>query len=250
MNNTDKLAFSADVIKELLSTSVQQRQELEKAYALLPATRCQRKTHCCSMLPEMTLLEALVAIQRLLDMASTMRRQLIRNIIGYFFLNPVEILSCPFLDFQDCLIYQDRFFGCRVYGLWSKDYYEKLVLHSRESKIHFQKQWKNLGVLLPQSVIDFQVPYCLCVELDSDGVIDDGQLLHIADAIDVLSRQFSQWHKLFSQRYFLDLSFLLASLTFGFAGAVKMKFEIVREIVINESRTELDRILKDLPDFK
>lgn len=249
MNNIDKLIFSIDNIKELLNTSIRQRQKLGKAYAILPATRCQRKTHCCSMLPEVTLLEALFAIQQLLDMTPVRRRHLIRTIIGYFFLNPVEVLSCPFLDFQDCLIYQNRFFGCRAYGLWSKDYYEKLVSHSREAKVHLQRQWKYLGVPLPQSVIDFQVPYCQYVELDGDDVIDDRKLLQAADAIDALSRQFSQWHQLFSERYFFDLSFLLASLAFGFIEAVKMKFVIVREIVINRDRTGLDKIFEDLPDI-
>jgi Fe-S-cluster containining protein len=249
MNNKDKLTFSIDVIRELLNTSVRQRQELEKAYALLPVTRCLRKTHCCSMLPEITLLEALVAIQKLLETAPAMRRQLIRTIIGYFFLNPVEVSSCPFLNFQDCLIYQDRFFGCRAYGLWSKDYYEKLVLHSREAKIHFQRQWENLGVPLPHSVIDFQVPYCQCIELDGDSVIDDMKLLHTADAIDALSGQLSQWHQLFRQRYFLDLSFLLASLAFGFTEAVNMKFALVREIINTGNRTGVDRILGNLPDI-
>jgi hypothetical protein len=201
------------------------------------------------MLPEVTLIEALAAVQQLLDMTPARRRQLIRTIIGYFFLNPAEISSCPFLDFQDCLIYQDRFFGCRAYGLWSKDYYEKLVSHSREAKVQFQRQWKNLGVPLPQSVTDFYVPYCQYAELDGDGVIDDGKLLHTANVIDALSRQFSHWHQLFSQRYFFDLSFLLASLAFSFTGAVKMKFVIVREIVINRDRSGLDRILEDLPDI-
>jgi Fe-S-cluster containining protein len=70
------------------------------------------------MLPEMTLVEALPVIRRLVEMAATMRNRLIKKIIGHFFLNPVEITSCPFLEGQECLIYPDRFFGCRSYGLW------------------------------------------------------------------------------------------------------------------------------------
>jgi Fe-S-cluster containining protein len=249
MNDTDTLTFSTDVIRELLNTSVNQRQELGKTYARLSATRCRRKTYCCSLLPEMTLVEALVAIQRLSDMAPAVRRQMVRTIIRYFFLNPAEIISCPFLDSQDCLIYQDRFFGCRAYGLWSKDYYEKLVSRSRQVKVHFQRQWKKLGVPLPQPVIDFQVPYCRCVEPDGNGVIDDSQLMRTADAVNALSGQFSEWHELFGQKYFFDLSFFLASLVFGFAESVKMKFVIVREIVTTGNRTGLDRILGDIPDI-
>ena len=96
------------------------------------------------MLPEMTLVEVLPVIQRLVDMAPAVRKRLLQKIIIYFFLNPVEITSCPFLDGQDCLIYADRFFGCRSYGLWSQDYYEKLAASDRKVKIYLQKQWKNL----------------------------------------------------------------------------------------------------------
>jgi Fe-S-cluster containining protein len=215
----------------------------------LPVTSCRRKTHCCSLLPEMTLLEALVAIRRLSDMAPVMRRQMIRTIIRYFFLNPTEIIKCPFLDSQDCRIYQDRFFGCRAYGLWSADHYEKLVSRSRLAKAHFHKQWEKLGVHLPEAIINFEVPYCRCVEPDENEVIDDNQLIRVAGVIDILSAQFSGWHELFGQRYFLDLSFLLTSLVFGFAESVKMKFGIVREIVTIGNRKELDRILADIPDI-
>jgi hypothetical protein len=249
MNNTGTRTFSTGVIRDLLNISSSQRRELEATYARLPVARCRRKTNCCLLLPEMTLVEALVAIQRLSDMAPSMRRKIIRTIIRYFFLNPAEIIKCPFLDSQDCLIYRDRFFGCRAYGLWSKDYYNKLVSRSRPAKVHFQRQWEKLGVTLPQSVIDLQIPYCRFVETKGDGVIDDSQLMRIADAVNTLSAQFSEWHELFGQKYFFDLSFLLTSLAFGFAESVRMKFVIVREIVTTGNRTGLDRILADIPDM-
>jgi hypothetical protein len=248
MNNTDIQTFSTGVIRELLKTSAEQRLALEATYVRLPVTRCERKTYCCSLLPEMTLVEALVAIQRLSDMSPAVRRQMIRTIIRYFFLNPAEIIKCPFLDSQDCLIYRERFFGCRAYGLWSKDYYDKLVSRSRQAKLHFQRQWEKLGVPLPQPVIDFQVPYCRCVEPDGNVVIDDSQLMRIADAVNALSAQFSGWHELFGRKYFFDLSFLLTSLALGFAESVRMKFVIVREILTTGNRTGLNRIIADIPD--
>ncbi len=240
---------SRGVIKKLLETSGSLLQELNEIYKLLPTTRCRRRTHCCSMLPEMTLVEALLAIQRLVYMAPAMRRRVVQNIIGYFFLNPVEITSCPFLDGQDCLIYEDRFFGCRAYGLWSREYYEELAARNRQSKTFLQKQWENLGVSLPQRVIDFQVPYCLCVEIDGNVCINDKMLLNISNKILELSHRFSHWHKSFSQRYFSDLGFLLASLVFGLSEAVQMKFTVVRDIVTLGNRSRLDRIVGELPDL-
>jgi hypothetical protein len=40
------------VIGKLIRQSADRRKELTELYRRLPATRCQRKTYCCSMLPE------------------------------------------------------------------------------------------------------------------------------------------------------------------------------------------------------
>lgn len=218
-------------------------------YALIPKTQCQRRAFCCSMLPEMTLIEALTTIHQLVNQDSSLRRQFLKKIVRYFFLNPLEITMCPFLDGRDCLIYQNRFFGCRAYGLWSKDYYEKLTDSSRQVKNQIQKQWENLGIFLPQKVIDFQVPYCLNVKVNGHASINDEMLLNISGKIEKLSQHLSQWHQSFRQSYFSDLSFLLASLVFGITGAVRMKFAIVSDIVTSGNRSKLDRIVRELPDL-
>ncbi len=241
--------FSRRGIKALLKVSAPQRRKLKDAYARLPETRCRRRAHCCSMLPEMTLLEALSSIQRLTDMASPVRKRFVKIIANYFFLNPVEITHCPFLDGRECLIYQDRFFNCRAYGLWSPAYYEILSKRNRQAKINLRKQWETLGVSLPRKVIDFQVPYCLCVESDGRHKEYDDVLRHTAERIDALSRGFSHLHESFCNEYFSDLSFLLTSLVFGVTEAVHMKFYVVRDIITKKDRKRLDRIVSELPDL-
>ena len=241
------MTFSPRIIKELLKTSDQQIKALKETYALLPVTRCRRKIHCCSMLPEMTLVEALPVMRRLGEMANDMRKRLIQRIIEYFFLNPVEITSCPFLEGQECLIYPDRFFGCRSYGLWSRSYYETIAARDRKAKKHFQEQWKRLGVCLPKKVVDFKVPYCPYVETNDPAGIDDKMLLQASDTIEAISAGFSDRHQSFAQRYFSDLSFLLSALMFGYKKAVQMKFALVREIVHTNNRTKLDIIIQEVP---
>lgn len=243
------MMFSQHDIKKLLQNSVHQLQELKETYALLPSTRCRRKTNCCSMLPEMSLVEALAVINRLLDMPSAKRRQFVQNIVNYFFLNPVEITLCPFLEGQDCLIYEDRFFGCRAYGLWSQEYYEKLSASVRQAKIHLREQWKNLGLSLPSKVVDFQVPYCTYVEIDGHAFIDDRVLINISDTIAAISVRISQRHQSFNRIYFSDLSFLLSSLVFGFAESIQMKFAVVRDIITTGNMTGLEKIIDELPDL-
>jgi Fe-S-cluster containining protein len=248
--SADQLTFSLGIIKELLKTSDHQLKALKETYALLPETRCRRSTRCCSLLPEVTLVEALPVMRRLVKMTPTVRNLLIKKIIGYFFLNPVKITSCPFLEGRNCLIYPDRFFGCRSYGLWSPSYYETLATRDRKAKQqHLQEQWKRLGVDLPQKVVDFQVPYCLCVETIGTEVIDDKILGKASDRIQAISAHFSSRHQWFAQKYFSDFSFLLTALIFGYPQAIQMKFTIVRDMVHTKNRSKLDSVIQELPDL-
>ena len=242
------MTFSREVIRELLAGSAGQRLALKETYAQLLSTRCRRRTLCCSLLPEMSLVEALTAVQLLVDIATKQRYQLSRRIIHYFFLNPVEICMCPFLADQECLIYQDRFFGCRAYGLWSKGYYQQQAEHSRKTKRLSQEQWQRLGVSLPQEVVDFHLDYCPYVEFKEDVVVDDENLLHASDTVEAISGQLAPWHDSFRQGYFSDLSFLLVSNVLGSQEAIQLKFEIVRDFLSNGKKERLAKIVEDIVD--
>lgn len=241
--------FTSKIIKELLQTSDTLLDKLIEAYALLPPTRCRRKTHCCSLLPGTTLVEALAVIRHLTEMAPATQAGFVQNIIRYFFINPIKITACPFLVDQDCLIYTHRFWGCRAYGLWSQTYYDKIAGQNRRAKIHLQQQWKKLGISLPREVTDFDVPYCRHVERNEDKYVDDQTLLQVAEKIETLSEQLSYQHQLFRRQYFSDLSFLISTLAFGLSAAVKMKYEIVKEIINTGNSDRLEKITGNLPNL-
>lgn len=242
------MTFSREVIQDLLAGSAEQRAALKKAYAQLPGTRCRRRTHCCSLLPEMSLLEALAAIQLIVEMKPERRLGISRRLLRYFLMNPVEILWCPFLTGQDCLIYQDRFFGCRAYGLWSEEYYREQAEQSRQAKRLSQQQWKRLGVSLPQDVVDFHLDYCPYVELEGDSSGGDELLLQTSHRIEAVSGQLVPWHNTFSQGYFSDLSFLLASILLGLQEAIQLKFEIVRDFLRTGTKGRVDDIVDKFDD--
>jgi len=197
----------------------------------------------------MGLVEALTAVQLLIDMVPGQRHQLSSRMIHYFFLNPVEILMCPFLEDQECLIYQDRFLGCRAYGLWSKGYYQQQAEHSRQAKRLSQEQWQRLGVSLPQAVVDFHLPYCPYVEVEGEVPVDDEHLLHASDTIEAISGQLAPWQDSFRQRYFSDLSFLLVSNVLGSQEAIQLKFEIVRDILSTGNHEKIEDIVGKLDDL-
>lgn len=242
------MKISLRIIQDLIDKSKKQRAELREVYATVPASRCLRRALCCSLLPEMSLIEALAAIQCLMNMDPVTRLRLTRGLVRYFFLNSVRITSCPLLIDRNCLIYQDRFFGCRAYGLWPKHYYKELASRNHQMKRYNQGQWQSLGISLPQEIVDFQVPYCSYVKPDGDASVDDETLPHVADKIEMLSRQLAPWHESFRHGYFLDLSFLLASLTFGLTEAVQMKFAFVKDYVKTGNQAGLSEVVGNLPD--
>jgi Fe-S-cluster containining protein len=243
------VAFSREVIQELLAESKDQRLALMEAYAHLPHTRCRRRTYCCSLLPEMSLLEGLSAIQGVLEMKPEQRSWMNKRLIRYFLLNPVEIRSCPFLEGNSCLIYPKRFFGCRAYGLWSEEYYRKKAEQSRQAKTLNQRQWQRLGFSLPQEVVDFNLDYCPYVEWDGTTEVDDTFLLNAFDTIENLSEQLLPWHNTFHHQYFSDLSFLLASISFGLQRAVQLKFEVVRHVLLTGDKGRVDQLIDKHDDF-
>ena len=242
------MTFTYEVIRDLLERSTEHWSALEEAYAQLPHARCRRRTFCCSLLPEMNLLEALSAVHQLLEMEPEYRLLINKRLLRYFFLNPVEILSCPFLEGHNCLIYRKRFFGCRAYGLWSEEHYREKVELSRQTKTLSQREWQRLGVSLPQEVVEFNIDYCPYVELDGDALVDDEFLLQIFESIEATSAQLLPWHEEFQQKYFSDLGFLLASILLGLPRAVQLKFEVVRQILVTGDKGKVDQIMDKLGD--
>ena len=101
---------------------------------------------------------------------------------------------------------------------------------------------------LPRAVVDFQIPYCLDVQTVEGVDLNDAALIHIADALESVSRQFSEAHQVFQQSYFSDFSFLVAALLFGHRPVVQIKFEVVKEFLDTGNAKKLDRILKGVVD--
>lgn len=236
------------LITELIQKASPLRRELKTVYDRLPATRCLRQTRCCSLLPEMTFLEALQVIGEMALWMPSDRKTLLKKMARTFFCNATEINPCPFLEKSDCLIYPDRFFACRAYGLWSGNYYQELAERNRRGKLFLQHQWENLGVSLPEEVLSFQVPYCSRVETEPPAGITDEELSAASDKIDRLSGDLGFQDREFRETYFSDLSFFLTGRQFGLREAVRLKFFIVRDIIQKGDRSRLDHTLNRVTD--
>jgi Fe-S-cluster containining protein len=243
-----EIIFSIRILRGLMQHAAQEQQELKKLYAQLPGTRCKRRALCCSLMPEMTLLEALLAIRNICTMKPAKRLSVYRKIVRYFMANPVKIIQCPFLDGDVCLIYKDRFFGCRAYGLWSKEYYGRISENSRQAKRHIRAMWEKMNVCLPKEIVEFQVPYCTDVKPFVPQTIQDDMILSVAESLEILSGQLTPWHDIFRQTYFHDLSFLLTALIFGIPNAISLKFTIVNDVINKGTHARLDAVVNSVQD--
>lgn len=238
--------FPGPELKALIDRSAPQRQLLADLYGRLPATRCLRRTRCCSLLPEISLIEALAVLEGLRLFPPEQRLPLLRKLVRYFFINPVEITSCPFLEGTDCLIYAERFFGCRAYGLWSWEEYQGRAGSAQQAKQHLSARWLNLGVRLPAGVVDFQIPYCREVRPTDQRPISDRHLLEAEEEIEKISEQINPGHRGFRDLYFSDLSFLITGLMVGIPEALRLKFTLVKEGLLTGTTQALDTAVRNL----
>lgn len=73
------------VIRDCIVNSDSLFETLMQANDRIPATRCERKTDCCTLLPEAGFVEILLVIRRLQNMTSELRKHLCTKLVKYFF---------------------------------------------------------------------------------------------------------------------------------------------------------------------
>jgi Fe-S-cluster containining protein len=203
--------------------------ELTEARETLPTTNCSRRTDCCALLPPMGLIEALRLMADFDGMTDDRRQALILKCVEYFFLNPVRIMGCPFLEGIDCLVYANRPFGCRAYGLWSPSFYRRRQESAARSKKAVVRAWTSLGVTLPRAVADHRPRYCREVKTVSGPAPDDAAIEAVNLRIQTLDESLGHSSRVFAQTYASDLSFLLTADLLGFEAALQHKVTVVRE---------------------
>lgn len=237
--------LSVNHIYSLVQKADDEIKHLYRLYDKIPPVECKRSALCCSLLPDMTLLEALSAIKTLREMPFEKRKKITESIIRYFFLNPVKLTGCPFLSENECLIYENRFLGCRAYGVWTPSHYEKISFESKKSRKNLKDQWKKAGVNLPREILEFQVPYCKNVKIlkKKKGGFDKS-LKKIAREVSEMSNMTDpSLHAGFHQKFFSDLSFLTTAMILGQKRSVELKFQFVKECVEKNSFKKLDELL-------
>ena len=231
--------------RDALDSSRPLLKELDNLYAGIPAMTCDRRGLCCGLLPEMSFLEYMGVLGAVQGLEPDRVHSLAAGLVRYFFVNPVRLNPCPFLDCGACLVYRNRPLGCRMYGLWSREKYTARSLDNRQAKYSVQAAWRKLGVILPPEVVNFSLPYCDRVRLAGDGAITDDQIDGMDESVAELARG-AKWESTFRERCFSDPSFAAASAVVGYGRALTLKVSIVRELLAGGISRTLDSVLASL----
>jgi len=115
-------------LKVRVSSSKPLEEELNGIYNLHGdlATTCLRQCNCCRVAcPQMNYSEAISIIDDIwTNWNKKDKTKILVTAIKYFFSKSL-IKPCPMVEEKGCLLYSKRPLGCRLYGLWPKDVYDK-----------------------------------------------------------------------------------------------------------------------------
>ncbi len=216
-------------------------RRLMSIYQQLPQTTCGRRGDCCGLLPPLAPAEALAWLDRVGRATGAQRAAQCCRLVAHFLLNAAQRRDCPWTRPKACAIYENRFFACRAYGLWSPGAYEKRRRAARERQEQVVRAWQGLGVDLPSEVLAAGPAYCdrvrpLGAPL-SDAALQDLENRVYALAADHAQRGPLAWFQ-------GDLSFLLAGLALGQDQALSTKLAVTRSLLagrVQQARELLGR---------
>jgi hypothetical protein len=207
---------------------------LREIYVALPATKCARRGACCGLLPLMQPVEMLSWLSEMDKADMEARIVLVLDLVRHFLLNATSRLPCPWARESSCAQYERRFFGCRAYGLWSREAYEARRGQSMEAAERVQKAWQDMGINLSANVCAPPPPYCDQVEPISGPAIDDEKL----DALEAkLAHMGSDepWHGFLTQCGG-DLSYLVAGLALGWQKCLQAKVAVTKALLAGDAK--------------
>lgn len=145
-------------IKELKRTRV--FIEIDGIYREVPKATCQKCGTCCLDSPDIFYIEYVNIYRILKNKLQNKQKYVIRKSVEYTFLEMVApnlSLYCPLYENKSCIIYENRFLQCRIWGHLSLKEYETNLVQSRD-KIEIGKDFYKIAGIEEHE--PFVVPYC------------------------------------------------------------------------------------------
>ena len=135
------------------------------------------------------------------------------RLVEHFLVNAAQRRACPWARPEACAVYDQRFFGCRAYGLWSPAAYAQRAQEAAAGQEAVARAWQGLGVELPAEVLAPAPAYCRAVRPVQGSPPDDEVLERLEQRVEELGRDLPGLERLHD--FGGDLSFMAASLALG-----------------------------------
>ncbi|MBU1275023.1 MAG: hypothetical protein KJ720_06575 [Proteobacteria bacterium] len=216
---------------------------LEQAYQDLPATTCARRGACCGLLPPVFTVELAAWLHRLPATPYKERAAQARRLVEHFLGNAAQRRACPWALAEACAIYQDRFLGCRTYGLWSREAYQTRAAQAAQGQEAVAAAWRGLGVELPSEVLAPAPPYCLQVKPLTGPVPDDAFIEGLEERALELSRDLPQSLGRLHD-FGGDISFAVAALALGQPQALSLKVAVTKALLAGDKEEAAELLAK------
>lgn len=215
--------------------------KLSEVYEKLPKTSCAGCATCCNWgSPPAFFIEYLNLYRYIRDKQRSDWQNIVKKAAEYFYLELVDRnQKCPFLnDSKQCSVYEVRPFSCRSYGLLAKEDFElgNRGLHQLAKKIK-----EEYDLVIPQEIIDYELPWCDKVTSDLGTYMAKSTLAGYAAQIGTLDCYYFPQDLVDQEGTLLPYPIHLANTILG-SGARTRKIKVMKQYT-EGNRELLDSIL-------
>jgi len=203
--------------------------QLEQIYQEIPATVCQRRGACCTLLPPLHAVELASWLESFLSLPYRERAAHANRLVEHFLCNAAQRRACPWARDDSCAVYDNRFLGCRTYGLWSPRAYARRAASAQAGQEAVAAAWQGLGVELPPEVLAPAPAYCDAVEPVQGPGPDDAALEDMERRLEELGSDLPGLERLHD--FGGDLSFMVAALALGQPQALALKVTVTKALL-------------------
>lgn len=156
---------SSELIEKLLVELEEKKikRRLDYVYGQLPGMpNCDRCNKCCFVSAEVYLVEYLNILSHIRTLPKKQQSQLLRGIVSHELLNLTTTEhNCPFLEADQCSIYEYRPIACRIFGFYPENEYKASKSDSLKKNRELAGEFKDVyGMELPKDVVDHDVDQC------------------------------------------------------------------------------------------
>lgn len=223
-------------------------KKLRKIYKKVPQTVCKRRALCCRTIPPSFFIEYLCMYQFITIYLKEKHKEIIRHSMEYLFLNIVDSeMHCPFLERNNCILYDVRPFSCRTYGVQTREAHIRNLEKGRKNREVLIEYWKKYDI----EVLWTDIEYCPYAKPVVGQKISFQFLSNLWNQIGQLDCNFFSPDVVAQKSTYWEFPFELFRTIFGgYNMAVEHKPKVVKEYLAEGKSPTLERLMTEAMQYE